>query len=141
MNQQYECGAVEPRAGRGVCAGRGQNDAACSHQAGKHEQNGHRRTLFSLQKRLQIAVKQVSDPAKLDVGGRILGQGLRVEGIVTLFRENGRDFVAPDFLDRVEDTQFIVDQYVVIGGVEAFDIVQLAFLVNVNEDAAVHRSP
>src|SRR6516162_7836589 len=89
----------------------------------------------------QVDVEQIADSGKLDVGGQILDQSLWIECIVALLGKNRGYPLAPVLLHRVEDAQLVVDEHVVIGGIEALDVLQLAFLMNVDEHAIIDRSP
>ena len=53
--------------------------------------------------------------------------------------KHGGDGVAPEGLDRGQDTHFVVDQDIVIGRVKTPDIVQFFLLVDVDEGLAAHR--
>jgi len=83
----------------------------------------------------------LADFAKLDIRGRIFGQSFGIERIVALLGKYGRHAFAPDFLHRGQDAQFVVDQDVVIGRITLLDIIQLLFLVNVNQHIAIDRFP
>ena len=60
---------------------------------------------------------------------------------MTLFGKYSGNSFAPDFLHRGENTQLVVDQDIVIRGIEAFDVIELLLFVDVDKDTAVERLP
>src|SRR5205814_2012995 len=97
--------------------------------------------LVLLEERRQIVTQQITDLGKLEVGGGILGQSIRIGCIMALPDEYGGHPLAPEFLHRGEDAQLVVDENVVVGRVEPLYVLKLAFLVNVDEHAIMHRPP
>src|ERR1700758_1682369 len=52
-------------------------------------------------------------------------------------REHGGDPIAPSFLDNCQDTQFVIDQDVMVCGVTFEDVIQFNFFVHVNQYVAI----
>src|SRR5437899_13059632 len=84
--------------------------------------------LSSLHEIGQIVVDQITDMVELKVAMRILGQDLRIDGVVALARKHGGDPVTPDLLHRVEDAQLVIDHDVMPGWIQPLDVVQFLLL-------------
>src|SRR5436305_7166551 len=83
-------------------------------------------------------LRQISDAFDGHVRSGILGNDLRVQGIVTLADEDSCDSGAPDCLYRREDAQLVVDEHIMFGGMALLDILEFIFFVNVNQDLAAN---
>lgn len=86
-----------------------------------------------------VDVEQIADAVDGDVGGGIFGDVVRIESVMPLARENCRYAFAPTLFDRGQDANLVVDEDIPLGGIAAFDVGKLVFLVNVNEDVAADR--
>ena len=62
---------------------------------------------------------------------------LRIASIAALPRENGRDAVPPEALNRRQDTQLVVDDNIVFGWKTPLDVIQGLFFVDINKYAPV----
>ena len=62
-----------------------------------------------------------------------------IVGKLTLPGKYGGHAVAPGFLDRGQNTQFVVHQDVVLGRVTALDVIQRLLFMDVDEHMALHR--
>src|SRR4051794_5971941 len=60
---------------------------------------------------------------------------------MALSEKDGRRSPIPAVLDGVEDAELVVHDHVMLGWVASFDILELAFLVDINEDVTVDRGP
>jgi hypothetical protein len=60
---------------------------------------------------------------------------------MALSEKDGRRPTVPAMLDRVEDAKLVVHDHVVLGRVASLDIVELAFLVDIDENVTVDRGP
>src|SRR3984893_11435822 len=78
---------------------------------------------------------------QLNVGRRTASEKLQVPRIVTLPRENGDNTLAPNVLDRVEDTQLIVDHYVPLCRVNALNLGEFALLMDIDQHAVFESRP
>jgi len=78
------------------------------------------------------------DALDRQVGRRIGGERLRIVRVVTLPREDRGDSVLPYSLHGGQDAQLVVHQDIVVSGIPALDVVELALLVDVDQDVSVH---
>jgi hypothetical protein len=60
---------------------------------------------------------------------------------VALPEKDGRDPAFPATLDRVEDTNFVVNDDVVVCRIAPLDVVEFVLLVDVDENITVDRGP
>ena len=74
-------------------------------------------------------------------GRRVARQRLGIMRVHPLLGEQGRHAAAPDVFDRGENPRLVVDQHVMVCRVAAFDVVELLFLVDVDQHVAVDRVP
>src|SRR6266436_9888880 len=88
-----------------------------------------------------IASNEITDLGQLDVRSRIAGVNFWIERIVALLGKYCRHPFAPDLLHRGQDTQLVVDEHVVVGGIEARDVIKLPLFVDVDEDAVLECLP
>ncbi len=58
---------------------------------------------------------------------------------MTLTREHRGHASSPNCFHRREDPQLVVNHQIVVGGIALLHVVQLALLVDVNEDLPIHR--
>src|SRR5262249_42227830 len=115
-----------------------------SYRLARRSNNHPRTTIPALEFPLecsQIVSHQVSDTRQIDVRRRILGKGLCIVRVVALFRKYGGNAFTPDLLYLGQDAQFVIDEHVMIGRVETFDIFEFLLLVNVNEHTIIDRPP
>src|SRR5438128_1628187 len=82
--------------------------------------------------------QKVADAFDRQVGRTI---GLRIASVLTLARKDRRDALAPRFLDCGQDSRFVVYQYIVLRRIAARDVIQLFFLVDVDQHVALHGLP
>src|SRR6266446_6418672 len=85
----------------------------------------------------QVEVHQRADSFNRNIGLRILGHLGLIQSVMALARENGRHLLAPCFLYRGKNSELVIDQDVMLGGVTADDIIQLLLLMDIYEDPAV----
>src|SRR5262245_59697197 len=90
----------------------------------------------SLPERPKVVMEQVADSLDRHVRRRA-GRHLGGAGVMALAYEHGRLARVPDPLHRGQDAQLVVDEDVVLGGKSSLDVVELAFLVDVDQDAAL----
>src|SRR5262249_42418003 len=91
-----------------------------------------------VEQRGEIVAEQFTYAFDRHVGWRTVGH-VGGAGVMALARKHRRQARAPDALDGGQDAQLVVDEHVVLGGMPSLDILELAFLVNVDEDTALHR--
>src|SRR5262249_46733622 len=60
---------------------------------------------------------------------------------MALFGKYRGDPLAPDLLHRSKNAQLVVDKHIMIGGIEALYVFELAFLVKVDEHMIIDRAP
>jgi hypothetical protein len=60
---------------------------------------------------------------------------------VALPEKDGRDPAFPATLDRVEDTNLVVNDDVVVCRIAPLDVVEFVLLVDVDENSTVDRGP
>src|SRR5215469_7892405 len=60
------------------------------------------------QQSLQVVIDELSDSIKRDIRRRVAGEDSWINGVMTLPREHGRDSFGQNFLDRCQDSQFII---------------------------------
>src|SRR6266436_6930458 len=88
-----------------------------------------------------IASNEITDLGQLDVRSRIVGENFSIERIVALLGKYRRHPLAPDLLHCGQDAQLVVDEHVVVGGIEARDVIKLPLFVDVDEDAVLECLP
>src|SRR5689334_19976129 len=86
----------------------------------------------------RIVVEEVTDAVDGHVGGGIVAD-VGLASVVALARKDGRQARAPVTLHRREDADLVVDQHVVRRGEAVLDVVELLFLVDVDQHPAVDR--
>ena len=64
---------------------------------------------------------------------------MRIASIGSLPHEHGRDAVAPEALNRHQDTQLVVDNSVVFGWKTPLDVIEGLFLMDIDKYAPVDR--
>src|SRR6185437_11275790 len=74
-------------------------------------------------------------------GGGVLRHDRRVQRVVALTGEYRRHPLTPRLLHRIQDTQLVVDQHVVLGWEEALDVVQFLLFVDIDQHAVLERLP
>ena len=63
----------------------------------------------------------------------------RVVSIAALPRENRRDAVPPEALNRRQDARFVVNNHVMFGGKTPLDVIEGLFLMYVDENTSIDR--
>src|SRR2546422_4841143 len=86
----------------------------------------------------QVVREKVADALDRQVGGRIGGERLRIVRVVALPREDRGDSALPGALRGGQDSELVVHQDVVVSGITPLDVVELALLVDIDQDAPVH---
>src|SRR5258708_28724275 len=81
---------------------------------------------------LQIVLQQIADAVDADVRGRISGEYLWVQRVMSLARKDRRQAAAPMLFHRCQNAQLVIDQHVMLSGIMLLDIVQFLFLMNIN---------
>src|SRR6266849_10937373 len=99
---------------------------------------GYQRPRARREERRQVVLEQVADTLDADVGRWVGGERLRVTRVVPLPRQHGGDATRPHLLHCRQDPQLVVDQHVMVGRVALLDVVELAFLVYIDQDVPVH---
>jgi hypothetical protein len=61
--------------------------------------------------------------------------------VVALLRKDRRQTVAPDLFHGREDSRLVIDHDVALRGIVTLHILEHAFLVNVDQHAALDRIP
>src|SRR5262245_19689515 len=89
--------------------------------------------LLLLEQCRQIVFEEIANAGELDIRRRMPRQLAAIVRVVTLLGKHRRDAFTPDFLDRGQDAQFVIDQDIVIGGVETPYVFQLLLLVDIDE--------
>jgi len=85
--------------------------------------------------RLQVGLEQIGDAAHGHIrSGMRRGDG-RVVGELALHWQHSGDAVGPLSLHGAEDPDLVVDEDVARGRVASLDVLELVFLVDVDEDA------
>src|SRR5262249_45218970 len=82
-----------------------------------------------------------ADVVQLNIRGPTAGEKLWILRVVTLPWEHSRDALAPHFLDRIEDAQFVIDHHIPLSGIKALHIGKFLLLMDIDEDAAVESCP
>src|SRR5437660_126855 len=82
-------------------------------------------------------LQQLADSLDTYIGGRILRQRLGIAGVMSLPHENGGDARPPDLLDRAQNAQFVVHDHIMLGRKPLLDVIELLFLMDINEGIAV----
>src|SRR5262249_12979527 len=82
---------------------------------------------------------QITDLGELDVRSRIVGESFWVERIGALLGKYRSNPFTPDLFHRRQDPELVVDEHVVIGGIEALDVIKLQFFVDIDEDTVLER--
>ena len=62
---------------------------------------------------------------------------MRIASIGSLPHENGRDAVAPEALNRRQDTQLVIGDNIVFGWKTPLDVIQCLFFVDINKYAPI----
>jgi hypothetical protein len=81
----------------------------------------------------------IANSLNIHIGRGILRKNLWIQRVVTLAHKNGGDASAPDLFDGCEDSQFVIDEHIVMSGVAALDVFEFLFFVNVNHGLAFDR--
>src|SRR3989442_5118183 len=90
------------------------------------------------EERGQVVREQVPEALDRQVGRRIGGERVRIARIVALPREDGGDSAFPYSLDGGQDAELVVHQDIVVSGITPLDVVELALLVDIDQDVPVH---
>ena len=80
--------------------------------------------------------QQIADTSDLDVRWRKAREDFGITGVVTLPNENSCYTRTPDFFHRVQDSQFVVHQHIMLGRVALLDAVKFLLRVHVNQHAS-----
>src|SRR5262249_41526564 len=92
---------------------------------------GSHRAAF--RKSAKVDSHKITDVLDGAVGARVLADQLFIQRVMALSREDGGYATAPGALDGSQDTDLVVDEDVVIGGIARFDVVEFQFLVDVDQ--------
>jgi hypothetical protein len=84
--------------------------------------------------------QQISDRLDRLVHGHAVARRL-LNREVALLRKDGGDSIAPGRLHRGEDSGLVVNEHVMTSRIAALDVLQLLFLVDVNENFTRERLP
>ena len=85
----------------------------------------------------QVVREQVADALDRQVGRGMGGDRLRIVRVVALPREDRGDSAFPHALHGAQDAQLVVHQDIVVRGIPLLDVVELALLVDVDQDVPV----
>src|SRR5579884_4152232 len=85
----------------------------------------------------QVAIEQVPDMLDRHVRRREGAEHLRVVRIDALAREYGRHALSPEFFDRRQDTQLVVNKNVMLGRIAPLDVVEGLFLVDIDQHVSI----
>src|SRR5919198_1370646 len=90
------------------------------------------------EQRRQVVLQQIAVRLDGDVRRRVLSR-LRGMRVMTLPRKDGGETFAPDSFHGGEDSNLVVHQDVALRRIAALDILELLLLVDVDQDASLHR--
>ena len=79
----------------------------------------------------EVVIEQCADSFQGQIGRREVRQDLRILCIVSLGHEDGRDARLPDLLYRIQDSQLVIYNDVMLGWITLLDIRQFGFLVHI----------
>lgn len=94
-----------------------------------------------LEQRANVGIEQRPDAFDAEIGRRIGGNNGRIQCVVPLTREDGRQAMLHDPLHGRENAQFVVDHHVMPRRIVALHGVEHLLLVDVDQHAAGNSSP
>jgi hypothetical protein len=68
-------------------------------------------------------VEQIPDTLDRHIRRRQSAEHFRVVSILARAREHGRHALSPDLLDRVQDTQLVIDKNIMLGRIAPLDVI------------------
>src|SRR5205807_10385546 len=92
-------------------------------------------SLRTIEQRSKIMFEQISNPLHAYICRGIFRDDFRVERVMALTHEHGRHSRSPDFFDRSQNAQLVVNEHVMFGRATALDIIEFLLFVHINQHA------